>query len=78
MKSVRTFKIFWRAQGAKIILVCQLISMFINPVIFGLVTLSVVTVPCGIKQVNRNWWLWYPRQIFFAAMGILSILNGLH
>ena len=66
----------WRKYGSIPILLAQIFtSMYCNNIIQGFVIALWLTVPCGIMYINRNWWLWYPRQLLFASFAILSIIK---
>ena len=45
--------------------------------ICGAALVGGTTVPCGWPLVNGNAWLWYPRQLFFLALGIGVIAYAL-
>lgn len=63
----------WRKYGAPFILFIQILSMiFYNNIVYGCIMLLWLTVPCGIPIVNKNWWLWYPRQLFFLTFVIIA------
>lgn len=38
-------------------------------VVCGTAILGGMMVPCGWPLVNNHPWLWYPRQLFFLALG---------
>ncbi len=65
----------WRKYAGLFILIAQVLSfIYLSRVATGLIILLWLTVPCGVKYVNTNKWLWYPRQFIFLAMGLLMIL----
>ncbi len=67
----------WRKYGSFPILITQILTeIFCSNIISGLVILLWITVPCGIMYVNKNWWLWYPRQILFIYLSIIMIYHG--
>lgn len=43
----------------------------------GSAVIGGTTVPCGWPLVNTKPWLWYPRQLFFLALGIAVIAYAL-
>lgn len=64
----------WRKNGALIILLLQIFSMYIHSdILLAFVMPLWLTVPCGIKEVNTNWFLWYPRQLMFGIFAITAI-----
>ena len=70
---VRSFRKHWRRHGAKYCLFA-LVSGIWSAKIVGLVMILMLTVPCGIKKVNKNKRLWYLRQLYFAGIGILGLI----
>ena len=70
---VRSFRKHWRKHGAKYCLLA-LVGVIWSVKILGVVSIVMLTVPCGIKKVNTDKRLWYLRQIYFAGNGILNLL----
>lgn len=65
-----TFNKWWRKYGVAVIVPCMFVSMPFSSVAVGFFTIMMMmTVPCGIKKVNKCWWLWYPRQVYFLFLG---------
>jgi hypothetical protein len=69
------FRRFWRRFGALIILCLIPVALFIDIKVYGIVIGMMITVPCGIKAVNKNWYLWYPRQLYFLVLSLLAIFG---
>jgi hypothetical protein len=74
---------WWRKYGAGIMILgfipIVLIAIFtshrIIPIYTGIVSILIMTVPCGIPAVNKYWYFWYPRQLYFLVMGILNLFG---
>jgi hypothetical protein len=66
----------WRKYGA-ITLLLLLIIFINNDIIFGIIALLYLTVPCSIPYVNTHRWLWFIRQSVFLISGLTNILIGL-
>jgi hypothetical protein len=66
---------FWKRYGALIILCLIPIALFIDIKVYGVVIGLMLTVPCGIKEINNNWYLWYPRQFYFLGLSLLAIFG---
>tara|TARA_R110002153_G_scaffold131461_1_gene280432 strand:+ start:425 stop:691 length:267 start_codon:yes stop_codon:yes gene_type:complete len=65
----------WLKYAGLFILIAQVLSfIYLDRFVTGLIILLWLTVPCGIKYVNINKWLWYPRQLFFLTIGLLMVL----
>lgn len=64
----------WRKDGALVILLLQIFAMCINSdILLAFVMPLWLTVPCGIKAVNVNWYLWYPRQLMFGIFAVIAV-----
>lgn len=70
----RFYKYYWRRYGAVPLICCQLI-FFENNLILGCLTALWLALPCGIKEVNSNNYLWAGRQFLFAFISMHSILK---
>ncbi len=70
---IKTLIKAWRKHGALPLLIIQLLTMT-TPILYACVMPLWLTIPCGIKQVNDNWYLWYPRQLAFVTMSVFAIL----
>jgi hypothetical protein len=72
------FVVKWRKYAALPLLVVHVLTgiFFNQTIIYGLICALWLTVPCGIPYVNRHWFLWYPRQIFFAFFSIIAIFHN--
>lgn len=66
-----SFRKHWRKNGAKYILLACIPAMIINHYLAAFVWLLMLTVPCGIKAVNCNWYYWYPRQLYFLSIALI-------
>jgi len=74
-QTYRAFRKAWRAYGALFVVIIQWSFLFWLPIVSGIATMLMVTVPCGMKTVNENKWLWYPRQALFLIGGLLIIMS---
>ena len=64
--------IYWRKYAPSPILTLQILSsLFLPNFITGCIISLWLTVPCSMNIVNKNWYLWYPRQLIFATFSIL-------
>lgn len=71
-------RILWRKYGGFPILITQLLAyIFCSHIIYSGVVLLWMTIPCGIKEVNINPYLWYPRQLLFFSMALTAFLTGI-
>ena len=43
----------------------------------GIAAIATTTAPCSLRTVNEHAALWYPRQLFFLAMGVGIIAYAL-
>lgn len=66
----------WRKKGAFIIVVSMIVSCFFSCIAVGVLEILMLTVPCGLKKVNNNRWLWNLRQLYFLSVGLLTIFLG--
>jgi len=71
---VRMLRKWWRKHGAKLLLLFMIISLcfwWVTGV--GIASILMLTVPCGMQEVNTNKKLWYARQLVFLITGIINI-----
>ena len=78
-KNIRKYRKRWRKYGA---LICLIIMLAFLPFSFayyvvGGVCILMLTVPCGVKQINTIKALWYIRQLCFLSLGIFNIMAKL-
>ncbi len=72
---IEYFIINWRKYGAVPLLMAQVFAMlFCGDTINGCVIALWLTIPCGIKIVNLKWYFWYPRQLYFGTLSILTFI----
>lgn len=75
--SLHWYVVRWRKYAALPILIAQILtSIYCSQIVYGSVLALWLTVPCGIKAVNRYKWLWYPRQALFGLMSALALYEG--
>lgn len=67
---MKKFIKYWRKYGVILLL---LMIVFGNSIVGCAGTFLMLTVPCGFKVINKNWWLWYPRQIFFLYFALKDL-----
>jgi hypothetical protein len=73
-KKLHRFVVYWRRYATFPLLITQMItSAYCSNIVYACVIALWLTVPCGIKVVNRKWYLWYPRQLLFATMSVLAL-----
>ena len=65
---------FWRQWGALICVPLLISFWFINNQLYGVMNFIMLTVPCGIPKVNKNWYLWFSRQFIFLMAGLVQFL----
>lgn len=72
-----SFVVQWRKYAALPILIAQILTLtYCNQIIYGLVVALWLTVPCGMKTVNNNKFLWYPRQLLFFIASLIALFTG--
>lgn len=65
---------WWERKGIYLLLPLILFGVIWYTPLAGIGFMCMVTVPCGVKQVNRNRWLWTIRQTYFFSIGLFHIL----
>ena len=76
--SLHLYVVRWRKYAALPILITQILTYaYCSNIVYGCVLALWLTVPCGIKAVNRYKWLWYPRQAIFGLMSALALCESL-
>ena len=78
-KDFRRFRIFWRKHGAVVLLLPLIIfgilaKTRVGRVGMGMCALAYLTVPCGIRVINTNKFLWFLRQLYFLIIGLAYII----
>lgn len=75
--SLHWYVVRWRKYAAFPILIAQILTaIWCNQIVYGCVMALWLTVPCGIKAVNKYKYLWYPRQASFGLMSALELYQG--
>jgi len=64
----------WRRYGSLYCVILMLSTSWYSAKIVGGLMIIMMTVPCGIKSINTNKYLWYGRQLLFAGIGILNLM----
>lgn len=76
MNSIPKYKFihWWCHHGAKIILSLMVMSLvFNNMALKGISMIMLMSVPCNVKIINTNKYLWYLRQVLFLLLGLYDI-----
>lgn len=62
----------WRKYGVFLCIAMLIVGFFLplKPagILGGSAMLIMLSIPCGIKEINTNKWLWYCRQAYFIIM----------
>ncbi len=63
----------WRKYVGLPLLIFQTSALLFieSNIVHGCIALLWLTIPCGIKNVNINKWLWYLRQLFFITAALM-------
>lgn len=73
IKNIRVLRKHWRKNGSIYCLLIAICGIW-NIKIFGVATLLMLTVPCGIKSINTDKRIWYLRQLSFLINGLVILL----